>query len=79
MWFSKLDTHYAFLQEFDLKFKPKKCALFQRRVEFLGRQVNPQGVDMGDSYMEAARDWAPTRSTKDVDRFLGFDNYIEAL
>ena len=27
----------ARFREFDLKFKPKKCALFQRRVEFTGR------------------------------------------
>ena len=55
--------------KFDLKFKPKKCALFQRRVEFLVRQVSPQGVEMGDSYEEAVQSWAASRSTKDVERF----------
>ena len=61
-------------RKFDLKFKPKKCALCRRRVEFLGRQVSPQGVEMGDSYVEAVRDWAAPSSTKDVERFLGFAN-----
>ena len=41
----------ARFREFDLKFKPKKCALFQRRREFLGLQVSPEGVEMRDSYV----------------------------
>ena len=62
-------------REFDLKFKPKNCALFQRRVEFSGRQVSPKGVEMGDSYVEAVRYWPAPCSTKDVERFWGFANY----
>ena len=58
--------------KFDLKFKPKKCALFHWRVEFWGRQVSPQGVEMGDSCVEAVQNWAASRSTKDVERFWGF-------
>ena len=48
----------------------------------MGRQVSPKGVEMGNSYVEVIRDWPAPRSTKDVDRFLGFANYyytIEAL
>ena len=32
---ANLRSEFACFREFDLKFKPKKCALFQRRVEFL--------------------------------------------
>ena len=39
------------------------------------RQVSPQGMEMGDSYVETFRDWATPHSTKDVERFLGFANY----
>jgi hypothetical protein len=31
-------------REFDFKFKPKKCELFQTRVEFLGHQVSHHGI-----------------------------------
>ena len=55
---------------FELKFKPKL-----RRVEFLGRQVSPRDVEMGDSYVEAVWNLAAPRSPKDVERFLGFANY----
>ena len=72
---TNLRSVFTGFREFDLKFKPKKCALFQRRVEFLGRQISRQGVEMGDSYVEAIRYWPAPRSTKDVERFLGFANY----
>ena len=39
------------------------------------RQVTPQGVEMGDSYVEAIQDWPAPRSTKDLERFWGFANY----
>nr|XP_022300865.1 uncharacterized protein LOC111109068 [Crassostrea virginica] len=60
----------ACFREFDLKFKLEKCALFQRRVEFLGSQVSPQCVEMGDSYDEAVWNWAAPRSTNDEEMFL---------
>lgn len=62
-------------REYDLKFKPKKCELFRRRVEFLGRQVSGTGVEMGDEYIEAVKDWETPTNVKDVERFLGFANY----
>jgi hypothetical protein len=30
-------------REYGLKLKPKKCELFQKEVEFLGRVVGPRG------------------------------------
>ena len=62
-------------RELDLKVKPKKYAFFRRRVEFLGRQVSPQVMETGGSYVQTVRDWADPRSAKDVERFLGFANY----
>ena len=41
-----LRTVFTRFQELDLKVKPKKYAFFRRRVEFLGRQVSPQVVEM---------------------------------
>jgi hypothetical protein len=66
-------------REFDLKFKPKKCELFQTRVEFLGRQVSRYGIEMGDAYISAVREWAVPSNVKEVERFLGFANYHRAF
>ena len=76
---ANLRSVYNRFREFHLKFKPKKCALFQRRVEFLGRRVSPQDVEMGDSYVEAIRYWPAPHSTKGLERFFGFANYHRGL
>ena len=34
-------------REYGIKFKPTKSELFQKKVEFLGRQVSREGVEMG--------------------------------
>ena len=72
---ANLRSGFARFREVDQKFKLKKCALFQRRVKFLGRQVSPHGSKLGDSCVDIVRDWAAPRSTKDVKRFLGSANY----
>lgn len=38
--------------EYALTLKPKKCELFQQEVEFLGREVGPQGIKIGPRYLE---------------------------
>lgn len=60
---------------FGLKFKPRKCKLFRLRVEFLGRTVSHNGVEMGGQCLEAVREWPIPRDVKAVERFLGFANY----
>ena len=76
---ANLRSGFASFREVDQKFKPKKCALLQKRVELLGRQVSPQGVELGDSNVKTFWDWAALHSNKDVDRFLGFANYYRGF
>lgn len=65
-------TRFRFYQ---LKLKPKKCELFQRRVEFLGRYVGPDGLEIGISDIQTVLDWPHPKSVKDVEKFLGLLNY----
>ncbi|KAL5009058.1 hypothetical protein ScPMuIL_014639 [Solemya velum] len=62
-------------REFGLKLKPKKCELFKKEVEFLGRTVGPGGIALGPTYQQEMEVWTPPRNSKDVERFLGFVNY----
>jgi hypothetical protein len=62
-------------REFGLKFKPRECELFKTKTEFLGKSVNEEGVEMGDQYIEAVRDWTLPSDVKGVEHFLGFANY----
>ena len=63
------------LRDFQLKLKPKKCALFEKEVDFLGRKVSAQGVTLTDVSIETVKEWNRPESIKDVQRFLGFANF----
>ena len=43
-------------REYGLKLKPKKCELFQKEVEFLGRVVGPRGMHIGPGYIKDIED-----------------------
>ena len=60
---------------YQLKLKPKKCELFQKCVEFLGRLVGPKGLEIGASDVEEVQNWKQPESVKDLQRFLGLVNY----
>jgi hypothetical protein len=53
--------------------KPKKCELFQKEVEFLGRVVGPRGIYIGPGYIKGLRIKRRWRG------FLGFTNYHRAF
>jgi hypothetical protein len=44
-------------REYGLKLKPKKCELFQKEVEFLGRVVGPRGIYIGPGYIKDIKNW----------------------
>lgn len=60
---------------YGLKLKAKKCLLFQKEVEFLGRKVNKTGLAIRDEYTEAVKNWKAPATTKEIEKFLGFANY----
>ena len=45
------------LQAADLKLKPSKCRLFQRRVEFLGHIVSEDGIEVDPEKIEGVATW----------------------
>ncbi|VDH98114.1 Hypothetical predicted protein [Mytilus galloprovincialis] len=66
-------------REYGLKLKPKKFELFQEQVEFLGRVVKRQGMNIGPGYIEDVKKWPIPHNTKTVERFLGFAKYHRAF
>lgn len=62
-------------RRYGLKLKARKCLLFQKEVEFLGRKVNKTGLAKGDEYVEAVKNWKTPTTTKEIEKFLGFANY----
>lgn len=62
-------------REYNLKLKPKKCCLFRREVEFLGRIINSEGVHISPDKIETIKNWPIPQDKKQVQAFLGFANY----
>ena len=76
------DEHIANLREVfrrfranHLKLKPKKCSLFCKEVDFLGRTVSRDGVSIANNKVEAVLSWPVPTNTTQVEAFLGFINY----
>ena len=62
-------------RSFQLKLKPRKCELFRRQVEFLGRNVGANKISLKPEHVEAVLKWPTPTSAKQVEKFLGLANY----
>ncbi|GFR82442.1 Pol polyprotein [Elysia marginata] len=65
----------SLFKKFGLKLKPRKCELFQKPVEFLGRKVGPEGLEMTPASIEHVQNWPVPTNVKQVQGFLGLVNY----
>ena len=59
----------------NLKMKAKKCDLFQKEVEYLGRLVSAKGVTLKPGHIELMRKWPIPKTKNELEAFLGFANY----
>ena len=71
----RLDEVFGRLRQANLKLKPTKCSLFQRKVEFLGHVVSKDGITMQEEKISAIRDWPPCRTLTEVRAFMGLSGY----
>ena len=58
-----------------LKLKPKKCALFQHSVKFLGHVVAKEGVSCDPEKVSCVKNWKVPECVTEVRSFLGFASY----
>ena len=58
-----------------MKLKPVKCEFCAKETTFLGRQVDKNGMSIGEDYVKTIKDWKPPKTVKQVEQFLGFVNY----
>ena len=62
-------------RQYGLKLKPKKCTFCLKKVEFLGRIVGENSIEISEKDIEAVKEWPTPKNTKYVERFLGLANY----
>lgn len=60
---------FTCFRTFWLELKPKKCLLFHRKVEFLGRSVDKEGMKLREEYVKAVQEWPVPKTTKEVANF----------
>ena len=70
-----LDILFDRLQSAGLKLKPRKCALFQRSVKFLGHVVSQEGVSCDSDKVSCVKEWKVPECVTEVCSFLGFASY----
>ena len=63
------------LLEHDLFVKAEKCLFHQSSISFLGYVLNSQGVQMDEEKVRAVLNWPRPKTTKELQRFLGFSNF----
>ena len=63
------------LNSHGVKIKPAKCSWFQSEVEFLGHQINQEGIRKTPSYISKLRDYERPKTIREVREFLGLVNF----
>ena len=71
----RLRTVFGQLRWANLKLRPDKCSLFQRRASFLGHIVSENGIEVQPEKVAVVKDWPVPRSLGDVRSFLGLCSY----
>ena len=66
-----LETVLSRLQEHELYVSPKKCALFQEEMDFLGLIIGKNGIKVNPKKVEVLRTWPKPESLTDLRSFLG--------
>ena len=74
-----LSQVFEHFRSYGLKLKARKCELFRKRVEFLGRVVSQEGVETASGSIETMKNWLVPTNTKEFERFCGFANYHRAF
>ena len=69
-----LEKVFERFRQYGIKLKPVKCE-FCTKTTFLGRQVNGEGLAIGENYVLTIKEWKAPRNLKEVEQFLGFVNY----
>ena len=63
------------LRSSNLKLSPKKCTIFQHKVEFLGHIVSEEGISTNPKKIDSVQNWPKPVTVKQVRSFLALCSY----
>ena len=70
-----IELVFKWLEDFNLKIKPKKCHFFQHSVIFLGHILSAEGISANPKKVEKVKNWAVPTNPKELQSFLGLTSY----
>ena len=65
------------LREANLKLNPKKCKLFQCKVQYLGYTVSQDGISADADKVKAVKDWPTPKNVHEVKSFWAYAHIIK--
>ena len=71
----RLETLFQRLREANLKLKPSKCCLLQKRVAFLGYTISQAGVGTDPDKIAAVQNWPVPQNLRQCRAFVGLCQY----
>ena len=71
----KMRQVFRCLQEAGLKLKAGKCNMMDKKIKFLGRIINEDGIQPDPANIEKVQNWGRPTSRKTLESFIGFANY----
>jgi len=71
----RLSEVFARLRDANLKLKPSKCKLFQKKVSFLGHVITEEGISPDPEKIKAVVDWPRPKSLRETRAFIGLASY----
>ena len=70
-----IELVFKWLEEFNLKIKPKKCHFFQCSVVFLGYVLYADGISANPKKVDKVKNWPVPTNPKELQSFLGLVSY----
>ena len=70
-----LEEVFRRLREANVKLNQKKCTFVERRIEYLGHVVTPEGIFPDPGKVEVVKNFPTPASLKELKSFLGSANY----
>ena len=70
-----IELVFKWLEEFNLKIKPRKCHFFQCSIVFLGHVLSAEGISTNPKKVERIKNWPVPTNPKELQSFLGLASY----
>ena len=70
-----IELVFKWLEDFNLKIKPKKCHFFWCSVIFLGHILSAEGISANPKKVEKVKNWPVPTNPKELLSFLGLASY----